>query len=79
MINYPLYDAIHEKSRLHKRATHAPAQSSPKAQVYIELTQYASLCMDVECKLFFIRNVMHKDFSTTVVETFIKRIMRMVD
>jgi len=34
MINYPLYDAIHEKNRLHKRATHASAQSSPKFPVY---------------------------------------------
>jgi len=34
MINYPLYDAIHEKNRLHKRTTHASTQSSPKAQVY---------------------------------------------
>jgi len=46
MINYPLYDAIHEKSRLHKRATHASAQSTPKAQVYrtgvtnLSLTMY---------------------------------------
>jgi len=31
-INYPLYDAMHEKSRLYKRATHASAQSSAKAK-----------------------------------------------
>jgi len=43
----PLYDAIHEKSRLHKRATHASAQTSPKPNVYIE-HHYASLCIDVE-------------------------------
>jgi len=46
MINYPRYDAVHEKSRLQKRATHASAQSSPKAQVYgtgvpsLSLTMY---------------------------------------
>jgi len=83
MINYPLYDAIrlHEKSRLHKRAAHAsareqPMQSSPKAQVYIELTHYASLCMDVECKLFFMTwkcNVQRFfNYHVTLVETFIK-------
>jgi len=32
MINYPVYDEIHEISRLHKRATHASARSSPKAR-----------------------------------------------
>ena len=47
--SYPLYDAIHEKIRLHKRATHASAQSSPKAQVYrigvpnLSLTMYPLL------------------------------------
>ena len=31
----------------------------------IEPTHYASLCMDLECKLFFMnRNVMYTDFST---------------
>jgi len=44
-------DEIHEKSKLHKRATHASAQSSPKAQFYSY--SYSSLCMDLECKLFF--------------------------
>jgi len=34
MTNYPLYDAIHETSRLYKRATHASAQRPPKAHVY---------------------------------------------
>jgi len=34
MINIPVYDAIQKKNRLHKRATHASAQSFPKAQFY---------------------------------------------
>jgi len=34
MINYPLYDACTQKNRLHKRATHTSAKSSPKARVY---------------------------------------------
>jgi len=45
MINYPLYDATHEKSRLHKRATHASAQSSRKSQVYKTRVRNLSLAM----------------------------------
>jgi len=29
-----VYEATHEKSRLHKRATHSPALNSPKAKAY---------------------------------------------
>jgi len=54
MINYPLYDAIHDKNRLHKRATHASTQSSPKAQFYrkgvpdLSLTMYPLLNFFIE-------------------------------
>ena len=44
-INYPLYDGIHGKRRLHMRATHASAQSSPKVQVYTTGVNNLSLTM----------------------------------
>ena len=43
--HYPLSDSTHEKRRLHKRATHAFAPSSPKAQVYRTRVPHLSLEM----------------------------------
>jgi len=63
MINYLLYDATHEKSTLHKRATRHLPKVPQKPKFIIELTHYAALCMDLEWKLFlWIWNVMHNDF-----------------
>ena len=51
-INYPLYDAVHGKSRPQEQPIHPP-KVPPKPKFTLEFTHYASLCMDLECKLFF--------------------------
>jgi len=46
--------SLYVATNIPKRATHASALSFPKPKFVIELTNYASLYTDVECKLFFI-------------------------
>jgi len=54
MIHYPIYNAIHETGRLHKRATHSFALSFPKAQVY--RTGVANLSLTMQPLLKFYRH-----------------------
>jgi len=58
MINYPLYDAIHEKINF----TRVKSMLPPKVPISTGLYRTYLLCTDVECKLFFMK---YKDFSTT--------------
>jgi len=51
-INYPLYDAIHEKPRLHKSASSGCAQNSPKAQLYSLAILNAWTSIPVQTVLF---------------------------
>ena len=61
MINYPLYDAIHEKNILHIRAIHASPKvpQSPIIIIHNVCTWNANCCL-------WTRNVMYKDFATIV-------------